>query len=239
MDINNLTVVGQSELEVMQQWLKTVEDLRDQSHYRLSLWERSTWILHAAYENTLLPTAMPEQEPVFVNGYDITKVGRATDIPLGWVESPGADWKRLTWREQAERAGIQLGVGREWPPSFHWAPDYFSGNIQGAPEGSLDLETYCEFLAQATHVTQSDCVAYQANLWESPVAYVGALQDFPALLSKYDFTPTYIFPVGREWCLWTDYDLSGTLVCGDASFIEALEANPELETLVWPLDNEG
>jgi hypothetical protein len=238
MDINNLRVAGQDELEAMQQWLKTVEDVRDQSHYRRSLWERSVWILHAAYENPLLPTTtVVEEEPFFINGEDITKVGTATNIPLGWVEHPGAGWRRLTWREQAERAGIQLGAGQKWPPSFRWAPDHLSGNIQGAPEGSLDLETYCFFLSQAMRVTQSECVAYQDSLFDPPVAYVGALLDFPTLLNEYQFSPTYIFPVNHEWCLWTDTDLSGTLVCGDTSFIEALEADPELETLVWPFDD--
>jgi hypothetical protein len=49
----------------------------------------------------------------------------------------------------------------------------------------------------------------------------------------YVFSPTNIWPSGREWFVWTDYDLQASKVSGDPTLITALHVEPRLECIEW------
>jgi hypothetical protein len=44
-------------------------------------------------------------------------------------------------------------------------------------------------------------------------------------------SPDYWWPPDRSWLVYTDYDCTTTVVAGAAQLVEALEADPEMETV--------
>ena len=47
-------------------------------------------------------------------------------------------------------------------------------------------------------------------------------------------SPNLFWPADRSWCVGTEIDLDSTLVAGSTVLVEAVLADPELET--WPVE---
>ena len=145
---------------------------------------------------------------------------------------------RVLWHTLAERQGLVFHPEFN-PESFRKAfetgswPRY----LFGPAEGTLDRKT-CEALisvlkpfshAQTIYFRFSD---YLIN--DLPHLYSGDLGDLTAFLTKPHFggTPECWWPEDRSWCVFTDWDLTFTLIGGSKALVETCIAHPMLECIV-------
>jgi hypothetical protein len=227
----------------------------------------SLWILNAMYEQEA-PTvgethderhkrmlASGEVEPWRVGDWVETDSPRltATGGGLGWEGHPGAGWRRLRWRELAERVGDPV-VPMHMKPAYRY-PSYqafpsvkrngsWPTSIQPPTEGSLDRESFhalvevlLAFSGPETEVFAhwSPWIARDFDVFE---VYRGLLRDAESLeLLDYQGSPSNIWPADRSWLVYTDWDLWGTKVSGPPKLLSMIEASDFLETVRLPLDS--
>ena len=161
-----------------------------------------------------------------------------------WHERPGPEWTRLTWREQARRLGITLGLP-EFPPGGRWLPaESLPANVMGPQEGSLDVDSLSALLrCLAEHEAQGQeatCFALYAPLpsfeFDELVLFTGPLSAVPSLVDPTQerwAAPNNLWPEDHSWFVYTDDDLWATKVSGPASLIQRLRSDPDLETFDW------
>ena len=145
---------------------------------------------------------------------------------------------RVMWQSLAKRQGLVFHPEFN-PESFRKAfetgswPRY----LLGPAEGTLDRKT-CEALisilkpfshAQTIYFRFSD---YLIN--DLPHLYSGDLGDLTAFLTKPNFggTPECWWPEDRSWCIYTDWDLTFTLIGGSKALVETCIAHSVLECIV-------
>jgi hypothetical protein len=243
-------------------WLAGRTPDRDQADacgYDAEGWEATTWILHAMFENPDRPAdatyddaekatsrrrvgrrwrRLRRAERVLDELMDATTV---TGTPLGRTAWPGAGWRRLPWTELGERLGVDPLSSRPGPGSF----PYRSWPLSIAPpgEGSLDREQFRRLVARlgarSPAGPDTACVAFYGLLLGNdltPRLYTGRLAELAGLYDDEAVpgSPSNLWPADRSWLVYTDWDLWGTKVSGDASLIAALEADPELEIASLP-----
>jgi len=148
-----------------------------------------------------------------------------------------------------ERAGKPLGCrpGARYVGQSHIGvrPRLESGSwpagIQPPPEGSLDWESLVSLVdILEAHTRVANEYKYWApETWYGPNSdpgshplKVGFLRD---LLDDYGATGSFgsgqdWWPSDRAWLIYTDWDLSITIVHGSGSLLEYLLADPTLET---------
>jgi len=223
--------------------------------YELAGWDASVWILHAMYEHPEIPGGLShddvdrmERSAGLGEPLPQTDVGRIIEemtegstligSPGGASAFPGEGWERLWWRELAQRLGMDLFRKRRFPCFRTFAYGSWPASIRPPAEGSLDLEqfeTLVESLATfSPDEAATDCVWWFAPLTgdhHSPRIYRAPLSEFREVYALAgNGGPNNVWPVTREWFVWTDYDLWGTRVSGDRGLIDALLADPSLET---------
>lgn len=226
--------------------------------YDRSGWETSIWVLHAMWElpsQQDIPSVDEVRQrriregklaPTVVGGINLDAVTVDTGIPLGFVDEPGDEWRRLPWAELSRRLGLPLGIGQDVPPCFRWFPfGSWPANVQPPPEGSLD-GTSLRALLQV--LVEQSAAAGDTGCWAfySPVAmgdfdrvamFHGPLRAVPDLVdgrAATPATPSNFWPDDLSWFVYTDWDLLATKVSGSPQLIEALATCPDLETVVWP-----
>lgn len=224
--------------------------------YDASGWEASIWILHAMYETDTLPSditydeahriklAAGASEPEQIGEAKLEEaLSGATLIggALGRSQRPGSGWERLFWSDLAKRLDLDP-FAIDFPPCFRSFPyDSWPVNIQPPAEGSLNREQYQRLVEHlvsvTTEVRQANCVAFYSCLAGSDphteVIFEGATRELATLYDNSNVigSPSNIWPDGREWFVYTDYDLWATKVSGNADLIDRLVADTELETV--------
>jgi hypothetical protein len=244
-------------------WLTSRAEPETDTGYDAGGWEASTWVLHAMYENQGLLGDVTHDElhrsriaqgliqPLIIGGVNLDEATIATGIPLGFVPHPGSPWQRLRWSGQAAQAGRALGAGHLVPPSRRWFPSgSWPVSIHPPPEGSLDevsLDALMHVLAgHSLDGGDTPCYAFYAPVatgdFDHPALLSGPLRAIRDLVESenpfwpHDFqsTPSNFWPHDRSWFVWTDWDLWGTKISGSGGLIDAVRAEPDLETITWP-----
>ncbi len=82
------------------------------------------------------------------------------------------------------------------------------------------------------------CVASLASGdFDHPTLLSGPLKAIRELVegeNPYESTPSNFWPHDRTWFVWTDWDLWATKISGSPALIDAVRAEPDLETINWP-----
>lgn len=242
-------------------WLTARADPDSVTGYDAEGWEASAWVLHAMYENPGLPEGMTHDElhrsrlargliqPLVIGGLNLDEATTVTGTPLGFVPAPRPPWQRLRWSNYAARAGRVPGAGQPVPPCHRWFPsDSWPVSIYPPPEGSLDevsLDALLRVLAgHSADGADTPCLAFYAPVatfdFDHPTLLSGplrAVRDLvegePPSWARLRSTPSNFWPRDRSWFAWTDWDLWGTKISGPRGLIDAVGAEPELETVRW------
>ena len=160
------------------------------------------------------------------------------------MDRPAAPSVRVRWAEYLRRFPDFVPC-RQVPPGYRWfPPGSWPAAIQPPPEGSLDGESLAAMLSVLRTHSGRDvpCFAFYGALpaggdFDRVHLWTGRLEDIPGLLDDrggpYGFSPTNVWPAGREWFVWTDYDLQATKVSGPPGLVRALAAASRLECLAW------
>lgn len=218
----------------------------------------AAWILHAMYEWESGPTQTTHHElrrslleadlvqPELLGGINLDEWGVVdTGGALGRSQHPGAGWRRLLWRQLAERTDEPV-VTPGTQPSFVSLPGAhpdgsWPASIEPPAEGSLDREGWSRLVALLTQWSgpATPCLAFIAR-GASPDqeghVLAGLLGDAVALYDDElgSGSPANLWPADRSWVTWSDWDLWGTKVSGPTALVEAVLADPELEALRLP-----
>lgn len=144
------------------------------------------------------------------------------------------DLKTISWRDLAERVGLQfhpeLNVdsftrnfpGRSWPRY-----------LIGPEEGHLEINTL-KAIVRSIGISIADFELSQpcyfhydliaTNSFESELLFEGKLLDIfdSTVLDDVNTTPTHWWAASREWFVASDWDLAFTLIGGDIDLINSL-----------------
>jgi hypothetical protein len=222
-------------------------------------WEASVGILHAMYENPDVASTLthdeidriergagppktfePTGKPLDID--DVAELGVLSGVGTGASSSPGHGWERLWWAELAERLGLELEELR-YPTGDTFPYDSWPASIQPPAESSLDLLQFERLLGHLSDWS-SDGAETECIWWYTGLQFL-VLPDLLARVFRgplregrelYDAiggagSANNFWPVDKSWFVWTDFDLQGTKVSGSRGLIEALVADPELETI--------
>jgi hypothetical protein len=217
--------------------------------------DSSVWILHPMWErrdgtpiatfDDSLPSAPDRYERLGVDAViDYGNAGKAAAEypPPGWPRAPGAEYRRLRWRDYADRYGVPMvrlgyepaGAGALPGPHAEAMFHYFDG----PDEGSLDVETWFALLdvllAHTPGGPNTTCYAFYTS-WvdpELPSVLCGPLGHAAELVdhAERDKSPQNLWPDELEWLVYTDHDGVATRVSGTCELIENLKATPTFET---------
>ncbi|MCD0447499.1 hypothetical protein LO763_28175 [Glycomyces sp. A-F 0318] len=202
------------------------------------------WILHAMYE------VGPDENETLYRRPDDDEEG---DDEPGWPADPGRGWRRLLWRELAERTGDPVIAQHVEPqyrvPSFRAFHSVRQGDglwetVRWPDWGSLDRESFIRLAAILRQFSGPDTVAFaHLHFLEEPLAGLrvlqGRLESLEALelVSPYH-SPANLWPADRSWLLYTDWDLAGTKVYGPPELLKMIEEDAFLETVRLPLTGD-
>lgn len=142
--------------------------------------------------------------------------------------------ERLTWKEVADAMGVtyhaQMTTDSFTTSERHsWPAQYFSPD-----EGDLGAE-FTLRLADLLDKEQQcyfhyDLISGHDEDWEGDTLYLGTLEELPAWLAEHDHkSPTTWWPEDRSWCVYTDEDLTFTLVGGARDLIDRILSDDVLE----------
>lgn len=217
-------------------------------------WAASTWILHAMYERRS-PSEHTHDDEYHAShpGGPATGDDRLDELlrgatiiggAVGLSEHPGTGYSRLTWARLADRLSVSLTGRARFPGSRVFPYRSWPASIEPPGEGSLDRE---QFVRLTTHLADispdgwaTDCLSFWAqavhNRFDEILVERSALADVRQLPDRDDViaTPSNLWPVDRQWLVWTDWDLWGTKVSGPSALMDRLATDDELETVAWP-----
>lgn len=165
---------------------------------------------------------------------------------------------RVRWKELAELLGVpfEREICHEWFRASLRDPTCWPRFLYGPDEGNLDYEELSTLLSLFRLFTgEQECFLRFAAIpfmgTDRPILFGGALDEVVGFLkeNKYQFSPEYLWPSDRKWCLCSDYDLMFTVVGGPQKLIssvlgstalEALQVNPQtrIDSLV-PIPKPG
>jgi hypothetical protein len=168
-------------------------------------------------------------------------LGDATFVNTSYRDAPGPEWRRLRWSELRRRLGLDT-TQLDGYPSFLWSPyESWPANLTGQGEGSLDREQLeclvAHFVAVSPRGGETTCFAFYgacaAGDYDRDVLHRGFLRDIPSLLDVEELSgsPSNFWPEDRAWLVYTDWDLWGTKVSGNATLIERLANDPRLDII--------
>lgn len=152
---------------------------------------------------------------------------------------------RIRWKMLAELLGVpfESEICHEWFRSSLRDPTCWPRFLYGPDEGNLDYEELSALLSLFRPFTgEQECFLRFAAIpfvgTDKPILFTGALDEVISFLkeNEYQFSPEYLWPSDRKWCLCSDYDLMFTVVGGPQKLIssvlgsnvlEALQVNPQ------------
>lgn len=151
-----------------------------------------------------------------------------------------AESPRIRWKALAELLSVPFvsEICHEWFRASLGDPTCWPRFLYGPDEGNLDYEELSELLSLLHLFTgKQECFLRFAPVplvgTDRPILFTGALDEVIAFLKKneYQFSPEYLWPSDRNWCLCTDYDLTFTVVGGPQKLISAIFGSSRLEAL--------
>lgn len=143
--------------------------------------------------------------------------------------------ERLLWRDLAKIRGLRFHA--EMNPELLFIPmpgSEFVDDLIGLAEGDLDDLTCRELVDALTPLTGPQTCSFEFGVLQNlndPIFYKGRLADVTSCkrdLGTHCY-PERWWPQDGSWCLFTDHDLSYTLVGGSAEVVNALSARNSLE----------
>ena len=215
----------------------------------------SVWILHPLWErrdgtpiatfDDSLPSAPDRYERLGDGGViDYGNAGKAAAEypPPGWPRAPGPQYRRLLWRDYADRYGVPMVLPGRDPAGEGALPGPHAGQMwahfDGPREGSLDVDTWLTLLDVLVPHTPGGadarcCVFYTP--WadhDLPSVLCGPLSQARDLVdyTEREVSPQNIWPEDLAWLVYTDYDGVATRVSGTRALIHDLQVATELET---------
>ena len=147
---------------------------------------------------------------------------------------------RIKWKELAAFFGVPFAseICHEWFRVRLSDPACWSRFFCGPDEGNLDCEELSEVLSLLRPFTgKQECFLRFAGISlvtkDGPILFVGVLDEVVNFLeeNEYRFSPEYLWPSDRNWCLCTDYDLTFTVVGGPQKLISSVLGSSTLEAL--------
>jgi len=238
-------------------WLEQARPLDGWTGYRMDgLWDDSLWVLNPIYVRDDLPLLLEPDEVQILRRYasldrresDVAAYEAAfgpewtlEDVPDPRTE-PG--WRRVSWTEFGRLVGVDPFAERR-PPSWACFPSWTTRPraSSGPDAGTLDrdaLERVVHHLAVfSDHGGGELCWCYYAppttDHWDEPTLIQVPLRDIPSRPHNSSLgvwnSPTNIWPDGRAWFVYTDYDLCSTQVSGSSALVADLANDPGLETV--------
>lgn len=167
-----------------------------------------------------------------------SELGRRDGFDFWAVEG---HWPELRYTAQRDWADSVVMPERSRPRILPTSASSWPACILPPPEGSLDEESLTALIAVlARHTspdTLRDSVAYYSPvtfLQEGATVFVGDLSDVPEVIASQmgsKFAPNNMWPSDRSWLSYTDCDLSATRVNGSQLLVDAICADPTLETV--------
>lgn len=236
-------------------------------------WPASVWVLNAIYENPQLSEDITHhelhhraielglREPTMVGEVNLDEITITTGRSLGFVERPGAPWRRVWWASLGRRDEFGFwAVSGRWPdlhytPQEHWddpvampaaswpridpiGESSWPANMLPPAEGSLDEESLQALTGVLGEYTDDDAITRcdfyfgcPPFMCEGPKIFTGRLAELRSLVDEADFTPSNFWPANRSWFVYTDYDLCATRVSGSPELIHALMQTEDLDTV--------
>ena len=147
----------------------------------------------------------------------------------------------MTWRELAAVLGLPYDVTLDDERILGGFPDEsWPRSLYGPDEGSLDEPT---ILAMVPHLRRelasSACCFYFDPLRvresaDTGLLFTGGVDDAPLCLGlegTHRVSPTHWWPEGREWCVYTNWDLKWSYIGCSERLLRKLVADDALEVL--------
>jgi hypothetical protein len=144
---------------------------------------------------------------------------------------------RLRWHDLAERLGIDMTTKVGYPTPRWFGYQSWPASIEPPCEGSLDRTTFdalvrCLARHSSGGLTTTCRSFHQPSEWFDQLSVIDApLGELPLFGTDPPFTATHIWPLDRQWFVYTDYDLSATKVSGPLHLMADLHVAPDLEVL--------
>src|SRR5262249_16621594 len=152
----------------------------------------------------------------------LLKIPPCTDLrPFVESQRDGREAPRIKWNALAELLGVpfEAEICHEWFRSSLSDPTCWPRFLYGPNEGNLDYEELSEVLSILRPFTGTqECFLRFASVpfvgTDKPLLFTGALEDVTQFLKEnnYQFSPEYLWPSDRNWCLCSDYDLAFSIV---------------------------
>lgn len=218
--------------------------------------ESKALILHAMWEHPDGPgqvsvddaekTALSKGdiEPLIIGGVNLSERSVETGVPLGATSRPGG-WNRIRWIELAHRWDVDLVLDLSVLPISCFQSQLKSGSwpagILPPPAGSLDSETHAALVrVLKSHTGEQDVFNYSApGSWYGPNAEdgvpplaVGPLESMLDLYqdSLHSGSGQNWWPADHSWLVYTDWDLTHTIVLGSDEVTSAVASEPAIES---------
>jgi hypothetical protein len=147
---------------------------------------------------------------------------------------------RIRWQKIAEllRMPFSSEICHDWFRKRLGDPACWPRFLYGPLEGSMDSEELSEVVSLLRRFTgEQECFLRFAPIPlaynDGPLLFAGALDEVAGFLkeNEYRFSPEYLWPSDRTWCVCTDYDLTFTIVAGRRNLISAVVSSSALEAL--------
>lgn len=213
-------------------------------------WPASIWVLGMLFERTDLPDLTREDAHAQGwRGYDV-------DPPhppwtrLRWhtlaqrhnfgIAAVSGRWPDLvyTWQQDWDRSDVFPSHGNH-PDIEYFLGSWPIGLILDAP-GNLGEPLLSALVDVLLRFTDPRHARHCEMFWDvtflglGEALFTGPLTELSDLIDdvgEVRRTPSNIWPPDRSWFVYTDYDLSVTKVSGTQELVDAIHADPTLETL--------
>jgi hypothetical protein len=145
---------------------------------------------------------------------------------------------RIRWKEIANFLGVPFEpqICHAWFRASMNDPTCWPRFLCGPVEGNLDQEELSEMVSILRPFTGGqECFIRFAEMpligATKPMLFAGALDEVVEFgkENNYRFSPEYVWPTDRSWCVCSDFDFTFTFVGGPQELISAILASNEFE----------
>jgi hypothetical protein len=145
---------------------------------------------------------------------------------------------RIRWKELADFLGVPFepGICHAWFFANMSETACWSRFLYGPAEGNLDYEELSEIVSILRPFTgDQECFLRFAEIplihTDKPLLFAGPLDEVVEFgkENNYQFSPEYVWPSDRNWCVCSDFDCEFTFVGGPRELISAILASNEFE----------
>lgn len=189
----------------------------------------------ANYQNIDHPHPLTEKEIAILKIPPCTEIRSFVQTKREKGEGP-----RIRWQEIASYLGVPFEpqICHEWFRARMQEPRCWPRFFYGPDEGNLDHEELSEIVSILRRFTgPQKCFVRFAEIpligTDKPLLFAG---EFDGVVecgkeNNYKFSPEYIWPLDRSWCLCSDYDFEFSFVGGPQELVSAILNSYKLEAL--------